>query len=190
MTRPSFLPTWAAACVAAILLALFSLSAPVIAHEGHDHGATAKPADVRLAPRFEVLSEDVEVVGVLADKNLLIYVDRVSDNAPIQGAQIEVEGPGIKGVATAMADGVYQLPAAALAQAGKYPLTLTIQAGEIVDLLAATLEVAEVPVAASAEENTKRPWWLLAGILLVLLCGALVARRLRRQAKERAIHHA
>jgi hypothetical protein len=64
----------------------------------------------------------------LPTRNLLIYVDRASDNGPIQGAQIEVEGPGIKGVATAMADGVYQLPAAALAQAGKYPLTLTIQA--------------------------------------------------------------
>ncbi|MBK7956234.1 MAG: hypothetical protein IPK02_21080 [Candidatus Accumulibacter sp.] len=190
MTRPSFLPTWAAACVAAILLALFSLSAPVIAHEGHDHGATAKPADVRLAPRFEVRNEDLEIVGVLADRNLLIYVDRASDNRPIQGAQIEVEGPGIKGVATAMADGVYQLPAAALAQAGKYPLMLTIQAGEIVDLLAATLEVGEVPVATSAEKNTERPWWLFAAISLLLLCGGLVARRLRRQARERAIHHA
>jgi hypothetical protein len=127
--------------------------------------------------------------GCLPTRTLLIYLDRASDNRPIQGAQIEVEGPGIKGVATAMADGVYQLPAAALAQAGKYPLTLTIQAGEIVDLLAATLEVGEVPAATSAEENTERPWWLFAGISLVLLCGGLVARRLRRQAKERAIHH-
>ena len=190
MTQPFFLPTWAARCVAALLLALFSLSAPVIAHEGHDHGAAAKPTDVRLAPRFEVRNEDVEIVGLLADKSLLIYVDRTSDNVPVQGAQIEVDGSGIKGVATAMADGVYQLPAAALAQAGKHPLTLTIQAGEIVDLLSVTLEVGEVPAAASAKENTKRPWWLLAGISLLLLSGGLVGRRLRRQAKERAIHHA
>ncbi|MBN8499479.1 hypothetical protein [Accumulibacter sp.] len=189
MTRPFVLPTWAAACVAASLLALLSPSAPVIAHEGHDHGVAAKPTDVRLAPRFEVRNEDVEAVGVLADKNLLIYLDRVSDNRPVQGAQIEVEGPGIKGVASAMPDGVYQLPAAALAPAGRYPLTLTIQAGESVDLLAATLEVGEVPAAASAEENTKRPWWLLAGISLLVLSGGLVAHRLRREARERAIHH-
>ena len=189
MTRPSFIPSWTAACMAAILLALFFLSALVIAHEGHDHGATAKPADVRLAPRFEVRSEDVEIVGVLADRNLLIYVDRAIDNGPIQGAQIEVEGPGIKGVATAMGDGVYQIPAAALAQAGKYPLMLTIQAGEIVDLLTATLAVGEVQAAASVEENSGRPWWLFAGISLLLLSGGLVARRLRRQTKERAIHH-
>ncbi len=155
MTRPSLIPTWAVAWIAAILSALSFLSSQVIAHEGHDHGATAKPADVRLAPRFEVRSEDVEIVGVLADRNLLLYLDRASDNAPIQGAQIEVEGPGIKGVATAMGDGVYQLPAAALAPAGKYPLMLTIQAGEIVDLLAATLEVGEVPAATSAEKNTE-----------------------------------
>ncbi|HCZ15814.1 MAG: hypothetical protein ABTS16_23470 [Candidatus Accumulibacter phosphatis] len=189
MTRPTFIPTWAAAGMTAILLALFSLSAPIIAHEGHDHGGTAKPADARLAPRFEVRSEDVEIVGVLADKDLLIYVDRASDNGPIQGAQIEVEGQGIKGLASAMGDGVYQIPAAALAQAGKHPLTLTIQAGEIVDLLSATLEVGEVPAAASAKETTERPWWLFAGISLLLLCGGLVTRRLRRQARERAIHH-
>jgi cobalt-zinc-cadmium efflux system membrane fusion protein len=189
VTRPTFIPTWAAAGMAAILLALFSLSAPVIAHEGHDHGAIAKPAVARLAPRFEVRSEDVEIVGVLADKVLLIYVDRASDNGPIQGAQIEVEGPGTKGIATAMADGVYQLPAAALAQAGKHPLTLSIQVGEIVDLLSATLEVGEVPAAASAKETTERPWWLFAGISLALLSGGLVARRLHRQAQERAIHH-
>lgn len=190
MTRPFVLPTWAAACVAASLLALLSPSAPVIAHEGHDHGTATKPTDVRLAPRFEVRSEDVEIVGLLADKSLLIYVDRTSDNVPVQGAQIEVEGSGIKGVASEMADGVYQIPAAGLAQAGKHSLTLTIQAGEIVDLLSATLEVGEVPAAASAKEDTKRPWWFLAGISLLLLSGGLVARRLRRRARERAIHHA
>jgi hypothetical protein len=189
MTRPFFLPTWAAGCVAALLLALFSLSAPVIAHEGHDHGTAAKPADVRLAPRFEVRSEDVEIVGVLADKSLLIYVDRASDNVPVQGAQIEVDGSGIKGVANALADGVYQIPAAALAQAGKYPLTLTIQAGEIVDLLSATLEVGEAPAAAVVEEKAARPWSLFVGISLLLLSGGLVARRLRRRARERAVHH-
>jgi hypothetical protein len=170
-------------------LTLSFLSAPVIAHEGHDHGATARPTDVRLAPRFEVRSEDVEIVGVLADQNLLIYLDRASDNAPIEGAQIEVQGPGIQGAATALAEGVYQLPAAALAQAGKYPLTLTIQAGESVDLVAATLEVGDVAAVATAEEKATRPWPLFVGVSLLLVCGALVARHLRRQAKESAIHH-
>ena len=182
MTPPSFIPPGAAPCFAAILLALFSRFARVIAHEGRDHAASERPAAVRLAPRFEVRSEDLEIVGVLADRDLLIYVDRASDNVPIQGAQIEVEGPGIKGVAAAMADGVYQLPAAALTQPGKYPLMLTIQAGEIVDLLAATLEVGEGAAAAPAEKDTERSWWLFAAISLLLVCGGLVARRLRRQA--------
>jgi hypothetical protein len=108
VTRTSFVPIPPAVCLTALLLTLSSLSAPLIAHEGHDHGAAAKPADVRLAPRFEVRSEDVEIVGVLADKSLLIYVDRASDNVPVRGAQIEVDGSGIKGVASEMADGVYQ----------------------------------------------------------------------------------
>ena len=57
------------------------------------------------------------------------------------------------------------------------------------DLLTATLAVGEVQAAASVEENSGRPWWLFAGISLLLLCGGLVARRLRRQARERVIHH-
>lgn len=166
------------AFVTALLLAL---SMPLLAHEGHDHGAAAKPADVRLAPRFELRSEDLELVGVLAGKDLIIYLDRATDNAPISGAQIEIEGQGIKGLATEMTDGVYQLSAPALAQAGKYPLTITVQAGEIVDLLSANLEIGEVTAAVPDAEHLDRNWWFYAGTPLLLLAGGLIVRRLRRQ---------
>lgn len=165
---------------AALLLAL---SLPLLAHEGHDHEAAAKPADVRLAPRFELRSDDLELVGVLAGKELVIYLDRTTDNAPIPGAQIEIEGQGIKGIATEMADGVYQLSATALAQAGKYPLTITIQAGEIADLLAANLEIGEVTAAVPDAAHPGRNWWLYAGTPLLLLAGGWIVRRLRRQPK-------
>lgn len=160
---------------------LMALSMPLLAHEGHDHGAGAKPADVRLAPRFELRSEDFEIVGVLAGQDLLIYLDRAADNAPIPGAQIEIEGQGIKGLATEMADGVYQLAAPALAQAGKYPLTITVQAGEMVDLLAASLEIGEVAAVVSEAAHPDRNWWFYAGTPLLLLAGGLIVRRLRRQ---------
>lgn len=162
---------------------LFSFSWPLLAHEGHDHGATVKPADVRLAPRFEVRGEEVEIVGVLAGKDLVIYLDRADNNAPIQGAQIEVEGQGIKGVATGLADGVYMLSTAALAQAGKYPLTLTVQAGEIADLLTAELEVEHKPATVSADSHSDRQRWWIAGIPLLLLSGMVIGYRLRRQSR-------
>ncbi len=188
MIDKPFILNWAAlkAFIAAILLAL---SMPLLAHEGHDHGAPAKPADVNLAPRFELRSEDLELVGVLAGKDLIIYLDRAADNAPIPGAQIEIEGQGIKGVATEMAGGIYQLSAPSLMQAGKYPLTITVQAGEIVDLLSANLEVGEAAAAVPEAGHPTRNWWLYAGTPLLLLAGGLIVRRLRRQPKH-GIHAA
>lgn len=179
MIDKPFILSWAAlkAFIAAILL---TLSMPLLAHEGHDHGAAAKPADIRLAPRFELRSEDLELVGVLAGKNLIIYLDR-ADNAPVSGAQIEIEGQGIKGVAAEMTDGVYQLAAPSLTQAGKYPLTITVQAGEIVDLLSVSLEVGEAAAAVTDAGHPARNWWLYAGTPLLLLAGGLIVRRLRRQ---------
>ncbi len=188
MIDKPFILSWAAlkAFIAAILLAL---SMPLLAHEGHDHGAPAKPADVNLAPRFELRSEDLELVGVLAGKDLIIYLDRAADNAPVPGAQIEIEGQGVKGVATEMAGGVYQLSAPSLTQAGKYPLTITVQAGEIVDLLAASLEIGDVAAAVPDAGHPARNWWLYAGTPLLLLAGGLIVRRLRRQ-PQHGIHSA
>lgn len=163
-----------------IAACLLALSWPLLAHEGHDHEAAAKPADVRLAPRFEIRSEDLEIVGVLAGRDLIVYVDRAGDNAPVPGAQIEIEGQGIKGMASEMADGVYRLSGVPLTQAGQYPLTLTVQAGEIVDLFAATLEIGEIATANAGAAPPDRNVWLYAGIPFVLLAGGLIARRLRR----------
>jgi len=174
------------AFLAAVLLAL---SWPLLAHEGHDHEAAAKPADVRLAPRFDLRSEDLEIVGVLAGKDLILYLDRAADNAPVLGAQIEIEGQGIKGIATEMADGVYQLSAPSLTQAGKYPLTITVQAGEIVDLLSANLEIGEIAPAVPDDGHSDRNWWFYAGTPLLLLAGGLIVRRLRRQ-PQHGIHSA
>lgn len=188
MIDKPFTLSWAAlkAFMTAVLLAL---SMPLLAHEGHDHGAAAKPVDVRLAPRFELRSEDFELVGVLAGKDLIIYLDRAADNAPVPGAQIEIDGQGIKGLASEMADGVYQLATPSLMQAGKYPLTITVQAGEIVDLLSASLEVGEVAAAVTDAGHPDRNWWLYAGTPLLLLAGGLIVHRLRRQ-PQHGIHAA
>ena len=178
-----------AALKAIITTILLALSMPLLAHEGHDHGAPAKPADVNLAPRFELRSEDLELVGVLAGQDLIIYLDRAADNAPVPGAQIEIEGQGIKGVATEMANGVYQLSAPSLTQAGKYPLTITVQVGEIVDLLSASLEIGEISPAMPDDGHSDRNWWFYAGTPLLLLAGGLIVRRLRRQ-PQHGIHSA
>jgi hypothetical protein len=80
-----------------------------------------------------------------------------------------------------MANGVYQLSAVPLTQAGKYPLTMTIQAGEIIDLLSASLEIGDVAAAVTDARHADRYGWFYAGIPLMLLAGGVIFRRLRRQ---------
>ena len=155
-----------------------------VAHEGEEHEPASKPADVRISPRFEVISEQVEMVGVLADKNLVIYLDRAEDNSPIEDAKIEIEGSGFKGIATAFGDGVYQLPVKSI-QPGKYPLTITLEAGEISDLLSADLEVTAVEQDIAPINKTFSNWWLYTGIAFLIAIGAFITMRRARQPKQR-----
>ena len=155
-----------------------------VAHEGEEHEPASKPADVRISPRFEVISEQVEMVGVLADKNLVIYSDRADDNVPIENAKIEVEGTGFKGIATAFGDGVYQLPVQSIPP-GKYPLTITLEAGEVSDLLSADLEVARVEQGPVPINKTFNKWWLYIGIAFLIAIGGFMLMRRARQPKQR-----
>ena len=161
---------------------LISLS--TIAHEGEDHEPATKPADVRISPRFEVISEQVEMVGVLADNNLVIYLDRADDNSPIEDARVEIEGSGFKGIATAFGDGVYQLPVKSI-QPGKYPLTITLEAGEISDLLSADLEVTSVEQGIAPINKTFSNWWLYTSIAFLIAIGTFITMRRARQPKQR-----
>lgn len=162
------------------LLTSFSIAA----HDGEEHEPASKPADVRISPRFEVISEQVEMVGVLADKNLVIYLDRADDNSPVEDAKIEIDGNGIKGVVTAFGDGIYQLSVKSIPP-GKYPLTITLEAGEVSDLLSAELEVTAVGQAIAPINKTYSNWWIYSGIAFFIAIGAFIAMRLGRQPKQR-----
>lgn len=168
------------AATAVSLLTSFSIAA----HEGEDHEPVTKPADVRISPRFEVISEQVEMVGILADKNLVIYLDHADDNSPIEDAKIEIEGNAFKGVATAFGDGIYQLPVKSILP-GKYPLTITLEAGEISDLLSAAIEVAAVEQANAPINKTFSNWWIYTCIAFLIAFGGFTAMRIGRKPKQR-----
>lgn len=141
---------------------------PAAAHEGHDHGAPL-PVDAGWAPRASARSNDFDLVAVLAGKQLVVWLDRAADNAPVGQAQIEVEAGAWKGVATAAADGSYRVEAASLLAPGSHELVFTVQAGDAVDLLPATLVV---PAAALPEPDGRAR--ILGGALGLLgLAGAL-----------------
>lgn len=160
--------------IAGLLLAGLLLSAPLAAHEGHDHGDEAAQAPAQALPRFTVQGEELEVVGVLAADTLVIYVDQRVDNAPVIDLALEVEGQGWKGVAEPDGLGAYRLalPAGALGRPGSHlPLNLSLSNEAFADLLLAELVVPAAP-AETVSGTGSGGGWLGAALLLVTLGGA------------------
>ena len=158
----------------------------LLAHGDEDHGATAAAAVASTAQalRMEAASELFELVAALDGGNLVIHLDRFTSNEPVTGAKISVEGGPLKATAAVERDGIYTVPAAALAAPGTHPLVFTVQAGEASDLLTGDLVVAS---AAAAAAHTDGIDWqsftkpALATLALVLILGAgLIAWRRRR----------
>lgn len=164
---------------------VFALSA--WAHGGEDHGDGAAPVtSADFAPRAVAQSEDFELVAVLAQGKLTLYLDRYADNAPVVDAEIEIESGAMKAVAAQIAPGVYAVPGEAFAKAGKYPLTFSVQAGDAADLLAATLEFNGL--ASGVEHVHARSEWAIWAVAAVLLLAAAVLLAWRRR-KYSSIRH-
>jgi hypothetical protein len=152
-----------------VIAALF-LAAPikVFAHGDEDHGAPVPVVGLSAAPRATARSEEFEAVAVLEGKKLVLYLDRFASNAPVIGAKVDIEGDGLKGVATETLPGVYVMDAVSLAPA-QQSLTISIEAGDSADLLLATLDAAPAPTG-EAHVHSGREWrlWVMGGVLGML----------------------
>lgn len=169
--------------IAGLLLAGLLLSAPLAAHEGHDHGDEAAQAPAQALPRFTVQGEELEVVGVLAADTLVIYVDQRVDNAPVIDLALEVEGQGWKGVAEPDGLGAYRLalPAGALGRPGSHlPLNLSLSNEAFADLLLAELILPEAQAEVAGTTTGLGAWWL-GGALLLAGAGFILRRRAGRK---------
>lgn len=170
-----------------VLLGLASLASvsPLLAHEGHDHGAPVPVlAGQPVQPQFAVASEEFEVVGVLADDGLTLYLDETASNRPLDGATLEVASTVLSGVAAPAAAGTYRLPLKAPLAAGKHALTLTVVTAESSDLLSATLEVGAAAPAPSPSVASRGQPLLIGGaaLLLAVVGGVFYFRRQQRPA--------
>lgn len=110
-------------------------------------GVTARPAPGALSPRFEAHSDLFDIVGVDAPHGLELYLDRYADSAPVAKAVVEITAEdGLGGSTTATlvesGEGLYTLTPSPFGKPGKYTVTLTITAGDDVDLLGAAMTVA------------------------------------------------
>ena len=140
------------------------------ADAGHDDTAPhAKGTAGMTVSRVEAQSDLFEIVGVVENGAMTLFLDRFATNDPVSDAKIDIEVGPVKGSAQANPDGTYTFKNAALTQPGQFPVTFTIAAGSDSDLLAGEL-VTAAPVAAKAGANDdplrKRWWWIAGGLLL------------------------
>jgi membrane fusion protein, heavy metal efflux system len=182
-----------AAISAAALIATLGLS-PALAHEGHDHEPQTTPVSGNIAARGEAASDAFEVVAVAKGTELLIYLDRFSTNAPVDGATIEVETPQGPAKAASHAGDAYRLDAPWLAKAGRFDLIFTVTAGGAADVLPLTLDLSSRPATSEpgASSPARQSWSdrartlmqpavLAAAALGFLLGGVLMALTRRRR---------
>ncbi len=131
--------TFKSAFRAVAMLLVFGVP-PLMAHEGHDHGAAPLVA-AEMSPRAEASSKQFELVAIARDGGLDIYLDSFLSNEPIAAAQIAVDQPDGITQATDISPGLYRIAAPWLAKAGSYPLIFDIKLNGEADVMAATLIV-------------------------------------------------
>ncbi len=176
-----------ALAVPGIVAVLLGSSLPVIAGDGHDHGDATPAAAAIALPRFAAVSEAFELVGVLDGRQLTLYLDRFADNAPVRGAQIDIEIAGARFQAEAQGDDTYSVVLKDAPKPGVLPVTATVTAGAETDLLAGDFDLHapdHAGEAAHAPAWKEFGGWAAGGLaaLAVLVLGSrrlLATRQLR-----------
>jgi hypothetical protein len=157
------------------------------AHGDEDHGAAPPPLPTQgIAPRFSVSTDELELVAVYSSQRLTMYVDHFADNTPVTHAKLEIEGAGVKAIAKEIEAGVYVIELPQLTPA-IYPFTISVDAGEIVDLLATSLTIPVKigsegsDVAAHGNNGSPLNWkyWAFGsgGLLMLMIAIILFLRR-------------
>jgi hypothetical protein len=168
-----------------LLLLSVHVAGTVSAHgnDDHEHAAPVAPT-TRVAPRASAQTEDFELVAVLQGRSLIIYLDRFTDNSLVADAQIEVEsGNVLKAIAKQTAPGVYviELSKGVMEKVGKYPLSISVQAGELGDVMTASLDMPDLSEEAHDHpEETKSWWWIALGLFVTAIAPAIIMLK-RRQ---------
>lgn len=127
----------AAGTLAGAVVAL--LATGVHAGPGHDHGPASPAITGPSSPRVVAVSEIHELVGILSDGKLLVYLDRLADTSPVTGAKVDLLIDNEAAVFEGELDGRYDFSSPLLAQHGDREIVVTIEDGGRSDLLIGTL---------------------------------------------------
>lgn len=167
--------------------AALALATQAQAGPGHDHGDAAPAPSGPALPRFAASSDLFELVGVLEGRQITLYLDRAPDNAPVSGAQIELEIAGAKLKAEAKND-AYVVALAEEPKPGVLPITATVTAGSDIDLLAGELDLHEDAHAhdeAHVHSWTEYAGWAAAAVVALVVL-VLIGRRFAAARQRRA----
>ena len=164
----------------AIVLIACSFSGSVWAAGDHSHDAPTAAAGAS-SPRISSHSDLFELVGVVDNSEMKIFLDRYASNEPVTDARIEVEAGAAKGAATPQPDGSYSFKHELLGQPCTLSVSFVVEVGKDTDLLAGDLVITD-PHAGDGHGNSARPWlrWAAyagAALLLVALAAAALRRR-------------
>ena len=179
------MPMIARPLAAGLLLAAFWMATmPAQAGDGHDHGEAPAAAAGPSLPRFSAASELFELVGVLNGKQLTLYLDHASSNAPVKDAKLELELGGRKLSPKTHGEGEFELTLDEAPKTGVSPVTVTVSTASETDLLAGEIDV-HAAAHAHAEPAGRRNT-LVVGAVAVLLLALAAAWGLRRSRAMRA----
>jgi cobalt-zinc-cadmium efflux system membrane fusion protein len=163
----------------ALALCLLLSTSMALSHGGDDHAHDDAPVSASSgtgkSPRIEAAGSDIELVAVISDRQLMIFLDSAATNDPIDGATIAITADGIDaGKASALGNGTYVIAAPWADEPGVKALKFTITAGAGPSVLEGKLDVA---AEVHAEHSAAMPWqtllaqpltWALAGIAAIL----------------------
>ncbi|GHA12681.1 hypothetical protein [Oceanisphaera arctica] len=166
------------------LCALISVAPPLYAHEGHDHAPPEQAATAITALRATAHSELFELVAVPDGSQLIIYLDRWQDNAPVTGATLELESDSWQAEATELSPGTYRVEAPFVISPGQYELMFTITTDDDLDLLTTTLDISPLPVATAPEHPMPMFALMAVAIVIALLLLYLLLRRTYPSARK------
>jgi len=165
--------TWA---VLALLTLLWA--APAQASGDHDHSHDAPAAVAGAAPlRFHAVSQSFELVGVVSDTRLTVYLDRFEDNTPVKEARLAIEIGDATVALKQVGDGEFEGTLAAGLAPGILAVKASVVVGGETSALTGDFIVPEAAHAHDAPHRHWEPYAAAAAAALALLAGLVWWRR-------------
>ncbi|MET4043375.1 cobalt-zinc-cadmium efflux system membrane fusion protein [Bradyrhizobium sp. RT6a] len=142
------------------LVSLFFGLLGALAHEGHDHGDAEKAAVVSSAyPRVAARSELYEIVGILKEGRLSVFIDDPVTNEPVSDAVLQVTiGDSAPTEATKTDEGVYTAVVPNGTPAESVEVIFSVNAKKGNDLLVDSLVPTRAGNAPPPELKQERRW--------------------------------